>query len=187
MADSSDWGPVLTGRRVRLEPIDQRLAAAIVAGAPDDVLEWEDGFPMPPLLGIARRIKSSPLTLGPFLAYVIIRLSDGKAIGDAGFHGDPNADGELELGYAIVPSARRQGFGREAVELLMTWARTQPDVRAFTARVEPTNTASKRLLESVGLVSHGEGDGWKVYSCPATLEPAEQPRNDPRVRRDEDG
>jgi RimJ/RimL family protein N-acetyltransferase len=163
VANSSDWGPVLTGQRVRLEPIDQRLATAIVAGAPDEGIAWEEGFPMPPLLGIAGKIESSPVTLGPFLAYVIIRLSDSKAIGDAGFHGDPTAEGELELGYAIVPGARRQGFAREAVELLMTWARTQPGVRAFTARVEPTNTASKRLLETVGLVSDGERDGWQHY------------------------
>ncbi len=164
MVNGSDWGPVLVGGRVRLKPIDQRVASAIVAGTPDDGLAWEEGFPMSPLLGIAGRIEYSPVALGPFLAYLIIRLSDGKAIGDAGFHGDPNAEGELELGYAVVPGDRRQGFAREAVELLMTWAQTQPGVRAFTARVEPTNTASKRLLETVGLVSGGERDGWQLYS-----------------------
>lgn len=111
---------------------------------------------MTPVLGIARTIATATEPLGPFAAYVIIRRADGKAVGDGGFHGPPNADGEVELGYAMVPAARRQGFTREAVELLIAWAARQPGVRAFTARVKPGNIASEGLLGGLGFVREGE-------------------------------
>jgi RimJ/RimL family protein N-acetyltransferase len=160
---AGSWGPVLSGGLVRLQPIDPRLARAMLAGAPDSDLVWEQGFPMAPVLGIARKIAAATEPLGPFLAYAIVRQADGRAIGDAGFHGPPSAEGELELGYAMVPAARRQGFAREAAELLIAWARSQPGVRAITARVEPGNTASERLLDHLGFVGEGEREGMQRF------------------------
>lgn len=157
------WGPVLSGTKVRLEPIDQRLARAIVAGTPDPSLAWEEGFPMPPVVGLARMIHEATVPVGPFLAYVLIRKTDGKAIGDAGFHGPPDSDGELELGYAVIPSARRKGFASEAVGLLIAWAQRQPGVHGFRARVEPGNNASERLLEGLGFARKGERDGMHLF------------------------
>lgn len=157
------WGPVISGRRVRVQPIDPRLARAIVAGGPESDLAWEEGFPMAPVLGIARRIAAATAPLGPFSAYAIVRQADGRVIGDAGFHGPPSAEGEVELGYAVVPAARRQGFAREAVELLVAWAWSQPGVRAITARVEPRNAASERLLDRLGFIREGERDGMQRF------------------------
>jgi RimJ/RimL family protein N-acetyltransferase len=149
------WGPVLSGERVSLRPIDPRLARTLISGTPGPDLGWEDGFPMAPVRGISEKIAEAPVSLGPFLAYVIVRNADGKAVGDAGFHGPPNAEGELELGYAVVPLARREGYARDAVELLIAWAKGQPGVRGFAARVEPGNTSSERLLTGLGFVPDG--------------------------------
>jgi RimJ/RimL family protein N-acetyltransferase len=153
------WGPVLSGPRVRVEPIDSRLAHAMLAGAPHADLAWAEGFPMTPVLAIARVIAEAPGPLGPFLAYVIVSESDGKAIGDAGFHGPPSAEGELEVGYALVPAARGMGLAGEAVGLLITWALRQPGVHTITARVDPGNAASERLLTRLGFARDGERDG----------------------------
>jgi GNAT superfamily N-acetyltransferase len=157
------WGPLLAGERVCLRPIDPQLARTMVSGTPGTGLAWEDGFPMAPVLGISEKIAEAPVPLGPFLAYVIVRNADGKAVGDAGFHGPPNAQGELELGYAVVPVARRQGYARDAVELLIAWAGHQPGVRSFTARVERGNTASERLLEGLGFARDGHRDGMQRF------------------------
>jgi RimJ/RimL family protein N-acetyltransferase len=157
------WGPSLQGERVCLRPIDPRLARTMISGSPDPDLAWEDGFPMAPVLGISEKIAEAPVTLGPFLAYVIIRQADGKAIGDAGFHGPPTPKGEVELGYAVVPVARGQGYAREAVELLIEWAKEQPGVRTFAARVECGNTASERLLARLGFVPDGSRGGMQRF------------------------
>jgi len=156
VASSTDWGPVLTGPRVRVEPIDSPLARAMLAGAPGPELEWAEGFPMAPVLDIARTIAAAEEPLGPFLAYVIVSLADGRAIGDAGFHGPPNADGEVEIGYALVPQARGAGLASEAVELLVSWAQSQPGVAAVVARVDRGNVASERVLVRLRFAADGE-------------------------------
>jgi RimJ/RimL family protein N-acetyltransferase len=157
------WGPVLSGERVRVEPIDSRMAHAMLAGAPQADLAWAEGFPMTPVLAIARVIAEAPGPLGPFLAYVIVSQSDGKAIGDAGFHGPPSFDGELEVGYALVPAARGMGLAGEAVELLIEWARRQPGVHTITARVDPGNAPSERLLARLGFERDGEREGLRRF------------------------
>ena len=161
-ASASGWGPVLSGGRVRVAPIDSRLARAMLAGVPEPDLAWAEGFPMAPVLEIARTIAAASEPLGPFVAYVIVLTSDGTAIGDAGFHGPPNADGELEVGYALIPAARGVGLaGRD--ELVIAWARGQPGVRSITARVDHGNTASERLLTRLGFASDGERDGMRRF------------------------
>ena len=162
------WGPVLVGERVRLEPIDSRLARAMLAGRPRPDLPWEDGFPMSPVLDIARTIASASGSPGPFTAYVIIRQSDGVAVGDAGFNGPPSAGGEVEIGYALVPAARGAGFAHEAAQLLVVWARSQPGVRAITARVDRGNVPSRRVLQRLGFALHGDEDGMQRYVLPGT-------------------
>jgi RimJ/RimL family protein N-acetyltransferase len=157
---------VLVGDRVRLEPIEPQLASAMLAGVPGPDLAWAEGFPMRPVLGIAQTIAAATEVLGPFLAYVIVRQDDGTAIGDAGFHGPPSAEGELEIGYALVPVARGGGLAGEAVRLLIAWAQTQPGVRVITARVDHGNVASKRLLNRLGFAYTGELGGMRRFALP---------------------
>lgn len=142
--------PVLRGPRVRLEPIDPQLARAMLAAEPRPGLAWERGFPMAPVLGIAGVIAASGGPPGPFPAFVIIRESDGLAIGDAGFHGPPDEHGEVEIGYALVPAARGSGLATEAAGLLVEWAQRDPGVAAITARVDRGNAPSERLLARLG-------------------------------------
>jgi len=162
-ADESCWGPVLSGPRVSVQPIDSSLARAMLSGVPGPDLAWEDGFPMAPVLHIARVIAAATEPLGPFLAYVIVRRSDGLAVGDAGFHGPPNASGAVEIGYALAPAARGAGLVHEAVELLISWAWSRPGVRLITARVDPSNGASERVLKRLGFTLDGERDGMNRY------------------------
>jgi RimJ/RimL family protein N-acetyltransferase len=153
---------MLSSARVRLDPITARQARAMLRGAPEPDLPWEDGFPLPSVRGALERIvtaESTGFDLQPFFAYVIVRRSDGLAVGDAGFHGPPGEDGEVEIGYALVPAARGTGLAAEATELLVGWARRQPGVRTVTARVEPANEPSRRLLERLGFTPDGERGG----------------------------
>jgi RimJ/RimL family protein N-acetyltransferase len=160
------WGPVLVGERVRVEPIVPALARAMLNGVPQPELAWAEGFPMTPVLGIARTIAAAGEPLGPFLAYVVILRADGTAIGDAGFHGPPGPDGELEIGYAIVPVARGRGFAGEAVRLLIAWAQSRPGITGVAARVDAGNVASERLLRRLGFTADGERDGQQRFVLP---------------------
>jgi RimJ/RimL family protein N-acetyltransferase len=77
----------------------------MLPGMPEPGLAWERGLPMAPVLEIARTIAEATELLGPALAYVIVWESDGVPVGDAGFFGPPSAEGEVEIGYALVPAA----------------------------------------------------------------------------------
>lgn len=133
-------------------------------GVSEADLAWEEGFPMTPVLGIARAIAATRGPLGPFLAYVIVRQSDGLAVGDAGFHGPPSPAGEVEVGYALVPAARGAGLVHEAMRLLVAWAWSQPEVRVITARIDPANRSSERVIERLGFAPAGERDGMTHYA-----------------------
>jgi RimJ/RimL family protein N-acetyltransferase len=156
---------MLSSARVRLDPISPRQARAMLAGTPQPDLPWAEGFPLPSVRGALERIvvaEGNGHGLQPFFAYVIVRRSDGLAVGDAGFHGPPQ-DGEVEIGYALVPAARGNGLAAEATALLVDWARAQPAVRRVAARVDPSNEPSRRLLERLGFVRDGERHGLDRY------------------------
>jgi RimJ/RimL family protein N-acetyltransferase len=141
------WGPTLTGRLVQVSPIHPPRARVFLASVPDDELPWEEGFPLPPVRAVLKTIVAADVVLGPFLAYVIVRRADGRAIGDAGFHGPPGPGRTLEIGYAVVPAARCRGAATEAVALLTEWALAQPMVERVIARVDRDNVASRRVLQ----------------------------------------
>jgi RimJ/RimL family protein N-acetyltransferase len=157
---------MLSSARVRLDPISPRQARAMLAGSPEPDLPWEDGFPLPSVRGALERIVTAEGTgysLQPFFAYVIVRREDGLAVGDAGFHGPPGDDGEVEIGYALVPAARGSGLASEAISLLVSWARSQPGVSCVTARVDPGNEPSRRVLERLGFERDGERGGLERF------------------------
>eukprot|EP01108_Squamamoeba_japonica_P000558 TRINITY_DN1187_c1_g1_i1.p1 TRINITY_DN1187_c1_g1~~TRINITY_DN1187_c1_g1_i1.p1 ORF type:complete len:223 (+),score=96.82 TRINITY_DN1187_c1_g1_i1:82-750(+) len=59
--------------------------------------------------------------------------------------------GEAEIEVMIAEeSARRLGLAREALALMMTYARTHLAVDTFIAKINATNTPSRRLFQSIG-------------------------------------
>ena len=85
-----------------------------------------------------------------------IRLKDGSPVGDLCFKGKP-IQGEVEIGYGILPACEGCGYATEAVEAAVNWAFTQPDTVLVSAQTEPSNAASQRVLAKAGFVPDGEG------------------------------
>lgn len=82
-----------------------------------------------------------------------------RLLGHVGFRGPPSRDGDVELSYAIAPSARRQGIATESLEELMGWAFQTGRVRRVLARVSPMNAASLGMLRKLGFRQLGAVDG----------------------------
>jgi len=78
------------------------------------------------------------------------------AVGRAGYHGPPDSDGMVEVGYSIDPQYRRRGYARAALRALLARAAADPDVRTFRATISPDNVASRDLVLAHGLVVTGE-------------------------------
>ncbi|MEV0347819.1 GNAT family N-acetyltransferase [Nonomuraea sp. NPDC050680] len=55
----------------------------------------------------------------PWIARQAVTGPEGVVVGHAGFHGPPDEVGMVEIGYAVAPDFRRQGYGRAIlIELL---------------------------------------------------------------------
>jgi len=75
--------------------------------------------------------------------------SDGVLLGRIGCHGGPDEDGEVEIGYYVVPAWRGRGVAGQIVDAFLTWI-SDRGVRGVRASVGPHNTPSIRLLERRG-------------------------------------
>ena len=91
-----------------------------------------------------------------WVAWVVARAVDARAIGHSGFHGAPDADGRVELSYTVLPEFRRRGYATEMLRLLIDYGREHPDVRVLRATISPDNTASLGTLEPFPFVHVGE-------------------------------
>lgn len=60
------------------------------------------------------------------------------------------------IGYWLVPEVHGEGYGSEAVSLLVEYVFRCYDTRTVRAKVFDFNTASQQLLESLGFTREGE-------------------------------
>jgi RimJ/RimL family protein N-acetyltransferase len=77
-------------------------------------------------------------------------------VGDICFIGEPNAAGEVEIGYGTYAAFQGRGYMTEIVAGMIRWANSQPSVKSILASTDKTNTASFRVLEKNGFVKYGE-------------------------------
>jgi len=92
----------------------------------------------------------------PWVTGIIWDEDLGVAVGKAGFHGGPDADGMVEVGYEVDPAYRRRGYARAALQDLLDRAIASPDVRVLRASISPDNEPSLNLVASFGLERSGE-------------------------------
>lgn len=173
--------PLLTSR-LRLRQLTPDLARALLARREEATGPWAEGYPLPDtrdaargFLGIAARFRDG---VGGFGMYQIVRREDGRVIGDAGFHGPPDARGAVSIGYGVVPAARGMGITTEAVSALCAWALAEETVRVILADTAMDNVASSRVLEKAGFRLLGERAGLRSYELRApvaTRPPSNQP------------
>ncbi len=78
-------------------------------------------------------------------------------IGNGGFKGKPTSDGCVEVGYSILESYQKQGFGTEALRGLVTWAFRHSGLHRVIAETFPELRSSIRVLEKNGFHFTGAG------------------------------
>jgi len=91
----------------------------------------------------------------PWLVRAVVPRPGHAAVGHAGFHGEPDADGMVEVGYRIVPAHRRRGYARASLAALLDFAR-EHGARTARASISPRNAPSLALAASFGFERTGE-------------------------------
>ena len=97
--------------------------------------------------------------------WTIISKDANKMVGDICFVGEPNSNGEIEIGYGTYEEFRKRGFMTEAVSGMIEWAKTQAKIKAIIASTDKTNTASFKVLEKNSFIKIGETEtllNWKL-------------------------
>lgn len=149
--------------RLILRPITAEAAAALMADRPAAIellrAAIPPDWPHPNLVEFLPQLAALGDALQPFGALAIVERASNEVVGDIGFHGPPDGEGRVEVGYSIVPSRRRRGYASESLVGLVAWTARQPGVREVAARCEPTNVGSIRTLEGQGFERLGERDG----------------------------
>lgn len=84
-----------------------------------------------------------------FEFWMIVNRDTMQVIGDIGFHGKPNDQGIVEVGFGLVEKERGKGFGFEALEAIMDWLSDQESVKVIKADCLINNIPSQRILQKV--------------------------------------
>lgn len=81
---------------------------------------------------------------------------ENKMVGDLCIVGEPNTNGEIEIGYGIYDEFQGQGFMTEIVSGIIKWSKNQPLVKSVIASTEKNNVASFKVLEKNSFAKIGE-------------------------------
>jgi RimJ/RimL family protein N-acetyltransferase len=139
--------PDLETPRLRLHTLGADEAKVLAEGGLPDGWAYAPGYPLPDTRdGVGLYLRHRDRAYG---FHFVVRRADEVVVGEIGFVAPPRR-GVVTIGYAIVPSARRQGYATEAIAALTAWSLAQPDVDRVRAQTLPDNEASIRALLRAG-------------------------------------
>jgi RimJ/RimL family protein N-acetyltransferase len=99
----------------------------------------------------ALRAYSDMLARRGYSFLAVEELDGGLVVGDGGLHPLGGTGPEIELGYTLAREAWGRGYATEVARALVDHARTSLGVPVVVAQVEPGNTASRHVLEKLGM------------------------------------
>jgi RimJ/RimL family protein N-acetyltransferase len=138
---------------IHLTPLDVQDAKLVVEERRRE--DWAEGYPTQGDVDVAAWISEGtpPANDGdfPWGPWQVHAVDAGLVVGGAGFHGEPDAEGIVEIGYGIAPEWQGQGIATTAVERLIAIARAA-GARRLVAGTDPDNVPSQRVLEKNGFV-----------------------------------
>ena len=126
-----------------VERASRELGATVPADMPDDLVHF--------LLYRTGQVREDP-DVQQWIGRAIVLEDDGgrRVIGSIGFHGPPDEDGRVEVGYRVEPDHRRRGVATEVVRALFDWANREHGITRFRAATAPDNLPSQAVLARFG-------------------------------------
>ena len=82
-----------------------------------------------------------------YTMWIIIEKNIMAIIGGICFHGEPDENGEVEIGYGTDNYHQNKGYMTEAISGVIQWAKNNKYVHAIKAETDKTNIASIIVLE----------------------------------------
>ncbi|WP_418953355.1 GNAT family N-acetyltransferase [Streptomyces cinnabarinus] len=143
---------VIPAERLTLESLTPATAADLAAGG-DGGFDWVTDGPYDgtrEASGMLLKAYEAGVHRPEFGVFVLVRHEDDRAVGALGFHGAPEEDGRVEIGYDLAESARGNGYVTEALRALSEWALARDDVRTLFATIDHDNLKSQGVVTRAG-------------------------------------
>lgn len=87
--------------------------------------------------------------------WTAISKTEKKMVGDLCLYGEPNAAGEVEIGYGTYDEFQNKGLMTEIVGGIIGWLKNQEEVKSVIASTDQSNAASFKVLEKNKFVKTG--------------------------------
>ncbi len=87
-----------------------------------------------------------------FNSWIITKKNGNEIVGSIGFIGNPDENGNTEIGFGIIPDKRRRGYCLESATAMIKWTFSQKNVSCIKAQCEEGNLASKSAMEKIGFL-----------------------------------
>jgi ribosomal-protein-alanine N-acetyltransferase len=85
-----------------------------------------------------------------YTMWIVIEKMQNTIIGGICFHGEPDANGEVEIGYGTYNDFRNKGYMTETIAGLINWIRSSKKIKVIRAETDSSNISSIRVLEKNG-------------------------------------
>lgn len=175
-ADRAGRPQAIRTPRLRLVPTDAASAAAgaegsaelgaalgarVPAGWPPRVPGDDGSMTRQAFAFVRERLSAEPGLVGWWGWWALRppRAGDGppELVGTVSPKGPPDAEGTVELAWALTAEAEGQGYATEAAAGLLAWVRRDPRTRRVVAETLPELTGSLRVMEKLGMRPAGPG------------------------------
>jgi RimJ/RimL family protein N-acetyltransferase len=160
----------LATTRLVLVAVANDEAAALRDDAPVKGLAFGPGYPVARTQAVATR--RCDLRWRGLALFLILR--DGKVIGHCSAERELVTDpSTVWIFYEICPTAQDQGYAKESVRSMVSWALGQPEVERICAEILVGNIASERVASFAGLhpTSKAFGQIWERRRGHHALQP----------------
>ncbi len=150
--------PTLTTERLRLRPLDDADAGALVALMTSaevlrlwDEPPWEGPEPVDGFLARSRRVAED----GTGARLAVEDRADGVFLGWCALNGWDPAFRSASLTVCLARTAWGRGVATESLAALLDWAYATLDLNRVQAECDTRNLACARVLEKLGFLREG--------------------------------
>ncbi|MGW9025018.1 GNAT family N-acetyltransferase [Streptomyces sp. NPDC055722] len=169
-APVTEWrwsnNPVIPTARITLQGVTPAAATDLRLGGTGG-FKWLDGGPFEgtrDAAGMLLKAYAAGVHRPEWGVFVLVRTEDGRAVGSMGFHGHPDEEGRVEVGYDLVEGARGNGYATEALRALAAWALAGRGVRTLLATVDRANIPSQGVVTRAGFTRVSEDEQTYAYA-----------------------
>lgn len=150
---------VLTGRHVRLEPLERRHEAALLAAAQDaEVFKWFLTRPLGEPAEMAAWLEDAfrAQAARSEVSFATVRVADGRVVGSTRFLDIRRPHRSLEIGNTwLARDAQRTAINTEAKLLMFTQAFEGWGAARVQLKTDERNAASRAAIARLGCTFEG--------------------------------